>query len=159
MVNPATTKRNKENRDNSPSKNDPKMRLIIADSVSRGFYYEYTRQSLEFQRLKTMMSDREFWVTNSVRLQNRIVRWLDIRFPEYPSVFKDWTCKRSLATLKTFPCPEILRSIQYRMSLMHGESICSALGVLRGSRRRRNSSHKRNGVSENELLRKKRKQI
>lgn len=51
------------------------------------------------------MSDREFWVSNSIRLQNRIVRWLDIRFPEYPSVFKDWTCKRSLATLKAFPCP------------------------------------------------------
>ncbi|ACT03204.1 IS110 family transposase [Paenibacillus sp. JDR-2] len=110
MVNPATTKRNKENRDNSPSKNDPKDALTIADSVSRGFYYEYTRQSLLFQRLKTIMSDREFWVTNSVRLQNRIVRWLDIRFPEYPSVFKDWTCKRSLATLKTFPCPQDLEN-------------------------------------------------
>ncbi|MFC0392098.1 transposase, partial [Paenibacillus mendelii] len=106
MVNPATTKRNKENRDNSPSKNDPKDALVIADSVSRGFYYEYTRQSLVFQRLKTIMSDREFWVTYCVRLQNRIVRWLDIRFPEYPSVFKDWTCKRSLATLKAFPCPQ-----------------------------------------------------
>ncbi|WP_435162984.1 IS110 family transposase [Paenibacillus glycanilyticus] len=110
MVNPATTKRNKENRDNSPSKNDPKDALVIADSVSRGFYYEYTRQSLMFQRLRTMMSDREFWVSNSIRLQNRIVRWLDIRFPEYPSVFKNWACKRSLATLKTFPCPQDLQT-------------------------------------------------
>ena len=45
MVNPATTKRNKENRDNCPSKNDPKDALVIADVVSRGFYYEYTRQA------------------------------------------------------------------------------------------------------------------
>ena len=37
MVNPATTKRNKENRDNSPSKSDPKDALVIADVVSRGF--------------------------------------------------------------------------------------------------------------------------
>ncbi|WP_364147804.1 IS110 family transposase [Paenibacillus sp. LPE1-1-1.1] len=110
MVNPATTKRNKENRDNSPSKNDPKDALVIADSVSLGFYYEYTRQSVVFQRLRTIMSDREFWVSNSVRLQNRIIRWLDIRFPEYPSVFKDWTCKRLLATLKTFPCPQDLET-------------------------------------------------
>ncbi|WP_246315792.1 keratin [Paenibacillus foliorum] len=51
------------------------------------------------------MSDREFWVTNSVRMQNRIIRWLDIRFPEYASVFKDWTCPRSIATLKAFPSP------------------------------------------------------
>nr|WP_307470913.1 hypothetical protein [Paenibacillus harenae] len=56
--------------------------------VSRGFYYEYSRQAIVFQRLKKIMSDREFWVTNSVRLQNRI-----IRFPEYFSVFEDWTCK------------------------------------------------------------------
>jgi transposase len=80
MVNPATTKRNKENRDNSPSKNDPKDALVIADVISRGYYYEYSRQAVVFQKLRTVMSDREFWVTNSVRLQNRIIRWLDIRF-------------------------------------------------------------------------------
>lgn len=111
MVNPATTKRNKENRDNSPSKSDPKDALVIADAVSRGFYYDYSRQDIVFQRLKTIMSDREFWVTNSVRLQNRIIRWLDIRFPEYFSVFKDWTCKRSLATLMEFPAPEDIESL------------------------------------------------
>jgi transposase len=109
LVNPATTKRNKENRDNSPSKSDPKDALVIADVVSRGYYYEYTRQATDFQRLRTIMNDREFWVTNSVRLQNRIVRWLDIRFPEYASVFKDWTCPRSIATLKEFPTPQELK--------------------------------------------------
>jgi transposase len=111
MVNPATTKRNKENRDNSPSKSDPKDALVIADVISRGYYYEYSRQAIVFQRLQTIMSDREYWVTNSVRLQNRIIRWLDIRFPEYFSVFKDWTCKRSLATLKEFPSPQDLESL------------------------------------------------
>jgi hypothetical protein len=40
LVNPATTKRNKENRDNSPSKSDPKDALVIAGIVSRGYYYE-----------------------------------------------------------------------------------------------------------------------
>ncbi len=110
LVNPATTKRNKENRDNSPSKSDPKDALVIADIVSRGYYYEHTRQAQEFQRLRTLMSDREFWVAYSVRLQNRIIRWLDIRFPEYTSVFKDWTCKRSMATLKELPLPQDLAS-------------------------------------------------
>lgn len=105
LVNPATTKRNKENRDNCPSKSDPKDALVIADVVSRGYYYEYIRQATHFQRLRTLMNDREFWVTNSVRMQNRIIRWLDIRFPEYASVFKDWTCPRSIATLKEFPSP------------------------------------------------------
>ncbi|WP_253187075.1 IS110 family transposase [Paenibacillus sp. GP183] len=40
LVNPATTKRNKENRDNSPSKSDPKDALVIADIVCRGYYYD-----------------------------------------------------------------------------------------------------------------------
>jgi transposase len=111
LVNPATTKRNKENRDNSPSKSDPKDALVIADVACRGYYYEYTRQASVFQRLRTIMSDREFLVTHSVRLQNRIIRWLDIRFPEYTSVFKDWTCRRSLATLKHFHSPLDLESL------------------------------------------------
>ncbi|MEF2247943.1 IS110 family transposase [Paenibacillus sp. IITD108] len=108
LVNPATTKRNKENRDNCQSKSDPKDALVIADVVSRGYYYEHTKQTHVFERLRTLMSDREFWVANSVRLQNRIIRWLDIRYPEYSSVFKDWTCKRSMATLKEFPTPQDL---------------------------------------------------
>jgi transposase len=111
LVNPATTKRNKENRDNSPSKSDPKDALVIADVVCRGYYYDYTRQESVFQSLRTVMSDREFWVTHSVRLQNRIIRWLDIRFPEYTSAFNDWTCPRSLATLKEFPSPLDLESL------------------------------------------------
>jgi transposase len=122
LVNPATTNRNKENRDNCPSKSDPKDALVIADIVRRGYYYDYTRQAGDFQRLRTMMSDQEFWVTNSVRLQNRIVRWLDIYFPEYASVFKDWTCPRSVATLKAFPSPTDL----------HGQSI---EGVISGWRK------------------------
>ncbi|WP_232057857.1 IS110 family transposase [Cohnella abietis] len=45
LVNPVTTHRNKENRDNSPSKNDPKDALVIADVVSRGYYTNYAPQS------------------------------------------------------------------------------------------------------------------
>jgi transposase len=41
LVNPATTKRNKENRDNTPSKSDPKDAAVIAELVGRGFYSPY----------------------------------------------------------------------------------------------------------------------
>jgi hypothetical protein len=37
MVNPAATKRNKENRDNSPSKSDPKDALVIERPPDVGF--------------------------------------------------------------------------------------------------------------------------
>jgi transposase len=109
LVNPVTTHRNKENRDNSPSKNDPKDALTIADVVCRGYYTEYSPQSATFERLKTIMNDREFWVKQSTSYGNRIVRWIDLYFPEFRRAFKDWTTLRSLASLHAFPLPEDLR--------------------------------------------------
>ncbi len=38
LVNPATTKRNKDNWGNSPAKNDPKNAAVIADLVGGGYY-------------------------------------------------------------------------------------------------------------------------
>jgi transposase len=109
LVNPVTTHRNKENRDNSPSKNDPKDALVIAEVVSRGYYTDYVPQQAVFDRLKAVMSDREFWVKMSTSLGNRIVRWIDLYFPEFRQVFPDWTVPRSLASLKAFPLPSDLR--------------------------------------------------
>jgi transposase len=109
LVNPMTTHRNKENRDNSPSKNDAKDALTIADIVCRGWYTEYSPQAVTFARLKTVMSDRESWVRWSISVGNRIVRWIDLYFPEFRRVFKEWTTLRSLASLHQFPLPEDLR--------------------------------------------------
>ncbi|MBU5445687.1 IS110 family transposase [Paenibacillus sp. MSJ-34] len=105
LVNPVVTHRNKENRDNTPSKNDAKDALTIADAVSRGFYTEFTPQAAQLEELKTLMSDREFWVKSAISLGNRIVRWIDMYFPEFQHVFKDWTAERSLASLRAFPLP------------------------------------------------------
>lgn len=105
LVNPVTTHRNKENRDNSPSKNDPKDALVIADVVTRGYYTEYTPHQPEFEHLKRIISEREFWVNYQSGLRNRIVRWLDMYFPEFTQVFKEWDGTRALATLRAFPLP------------------------------------------------------
>ncbi|MDQ0048181.1 hypothetical protein J2T18_002464 [Paenibacillus polymyxa] len=108
MVNPATTKRNKENRDNIPSKNDPKDALVIADSVSRGFYNEYTRQSQVFQRLRTIMRsvrivcpasveqvlyctltrDRWLLTTQLTRRNNQVQQLFSVTNPELKRAFK-----------------------------------------------------------------------
>ncbi len=111
LVNPVTTHRNKENRDNTPSKNDPKDALTIADTVSRGLYTEYAPQATTFERLKTVMSDREFWVKQHTSLQNRIIRWIDLYFPEFSLVFQDWTVPRALASLRAFPLPSDLKPL------------------------------------------------
>jgi len=39
-------------------------------------------------------------------IHNRVVRWLDIRFPEFTIVFKDWRRNAALITLRSFPTPE-----------------------------------------------------
>lgn len=111
LVNPLTTKRNKENRDNSQSKNDLKDALVIADAVSRGYYSSYTKSSPIYQRLRIVMKDREYWSNLKVSITNRIIRWLDIYFPEYFTVFKEWTYPRSIATLKEFPMPSNLSTM------------------------------------------------
>lgn len=105
LVNPVTTHRNKENRDNCPSKNDAKDALTIADVVSRGFYTDYAPQKVEFERLKTAMSNREYWVIQTGSLKNRIIRWIDLYFPEFHQVFPDWTVPRAIASLHAFPLP------------------------------------------------------
>jgi transposase len=111
LVNPVHTHRNKENRDNTPSKNDAKDALTIADLVNRGLYTEYHPQEEHFERLKTVMSDREYWVTQQTTLANRIIRWIDLYFPEFRQVFEEWNGVRALATLRAFPLPRDLRGL------------------------------------------------
>jgi len=112
LVNPVTTHRNKENRDNSPAKNDPKDALVIAELVSRGYYTDYSPHAFPYERLKTTMSHREYWAKLAVSLGNRIVRWIDLYFPEFRSVFREWSGLRALATLRALPLPSDLRGLQ-----------------------------------------------
>ena len=111
IVNPATTKRNKENRDNTPSKSDPKDALVIADVVSRGYYTPYQPGAAVFERLRVLVRNREHWVVEAGRVKNRITRWVDIRFPEYHRVFPNLFGPRSLATLRLFPVPADLTGL------------------------------------------------
>ncbi|MBP1971825.1 transposase [Cohnella thailandensis] len=105
LVNPLTVKRNKENYDNSQSKNDPKDAWVIADTVSRGFYSAYSPQAPYYKRLRVIVNQREYWADARANVSNRLVRWIDIYFPEFRSVFKYWDQPRSLATLKSFALP------------------------------------------------------
>jgi transposase len=130
LVNPMTTKRNKENRDNSPSKNDPKDALVIADAVSRGFYTPFSPMEEAFRRLRVIVTNREHWVVKSGRIKNRIHRWLDIRFPEYTQAFDDIFSDRSLATLRRFPAPsDLLQLTPEQMVQIWGEYMTRPGGV------------------------------
>jgi transposase len=111
-VNPHLVKRNKENRDNTQSKSDKKDALVIADMVKNG-YYSFVRPSSEsFEKLRVLISNRDVIVKRLVSSTNQIHRWVDIVFPELRQVFKDVTCKGAIATLRLFPTPIEIASLE-----------------------------------------------
>jgi transposase len=142
LVNPHLVKKNKENRDNTPSKSDKKDALVIADMVKNG-YYSFTRSTPEaFEELRVLVSNRDFVVKRIVSVKNQIHRWVDVVFPELRQVFKKLMCAGSLATLRLFPTPEELSKLQPKeliqgwKSLMKrhcGERKARALISLAGS--------------------------
>lgn len=111
-VNPYHVKRNKENRDNTQSKSDKKDALVIADMVKNGYYSFIHPTSGAFEELRVLMSNRDFIVKRLVSSINQIKRWVDIVFPELRKVFKDVKGKGAIATLRLFPTPAELRSLE-----------------------------------------------
>ncbi|PWV87364.1 transposase IS116/IS110/IS902 family protein, partial [Paenibacillus cellulosilyticus] len=105
LVNPFQVKRNKENRDNSPTKNDIKDALVIADMVKNGYYSEVYFASEQFRALRVLVTSRESLVKQVAGVINKIHRWTDMYFPEFHHVFKDPKSKTALATLVEFPHP------------------------------------------------------
>ncbi|MEA3576907.1 IS110 family RNA-guided transposase, partial [Peribacillus frigoritolerans] len=111
-VNPHHVKRNKENRDNTQSKSDKKDALVIADMVKNGYYAFVRSTSESFEKLRVLMANRDVIVKRLVSSINQINRWVDLVFPELRQVFKDVSCKGAIATLRLFPTPAELCSLQ-----------------------------------------------
>jgi transposase len=111
-VNPYHVKRNKENRDNTQSKSDKKDALVIADMVKNGYYSIVRPTSESFEKLRVLMSNRDVIVKRLVSSINQLNRWVDVVFPELRQVFKDVKGKGAIATLRLFPTPMELRSMQ-----------------------------------------------
>ncbi|MFC3253726.1 IS110 family transposase [Paenibacillus sepulcri] len=112
LVNPHLVKKNKENRDNTPSKSDKKDALVIADMVKNG-YYSFTRTTpAAFEERRVFLSNRDFVVKRLVSAKNQIHRWVDVVFPELRQVFTNIMCTGSLATLRLFPTPDDMCTLQ-----------------------------------------------
>lgn len=92
LVNPHLVKKNKENRDNTPSKSDKKDALVIADMVKNGYYSSIRSTPEAFEELRVLMSNRDSVVKRLVSTVNQLNRWVDIVFPELRQVFQDITC-------------------------------------------------------------------
>ena len=111
QVNPYHVKRAKELDDNSPSKSDCKDPKTIAMLVKDGRYQiPYMPQGL-FAELRKANNLREEWLVKSWTVKNKVQRWIDTYFPEFPDVFNSWEGKAALLTLSEMPLPGMITKL------------------------------------------------
>lgn len=106
MVNPYHVKKTKELDDNNPSKHDRKDPKTIAMLVKDGRYLIPYMPEGVYRELRNLMELRRQCVVQLISIKNRVKRWLAIYFPEFSTVFKKWTGKAAMLTLKEFPTPQ-----------------------------------------------------
>jgi len=106
MVNPFHVKRTKELDDNSPSKNDRKDPKTIAMLVKDGRYREVYIPEDVYQELREAVTERERLVQRMNTISNQVTRWLDIHFPEFNTIFKDWRGQAAIQVLRNYPTPD-----------------------------------------------------
>src|SRR5699024_6947035 len=106
----------KELDDNSPTKNDTKDARVIAQLIKDGRYsvpnlldgiYADFREAIKLRDQLT----KQLTIIDG-RVQNNLQRY----FPEFQDVFKDWSGKAALCTLRTFPFPSDIREMTDRKS-------------------------------------------
>lgn len=108
MVNPMHVNRSKELDDNLQTKNDQKDALVIARLMRDGrFSYPRILDGLEAE-LRNGATLRSKIQEDLNSLQNRLIRWLDRFFPEFPNVFKSFG-KMAYAALEMTPLPSDIK--------------------------------------------------
>ena len=134
-VNPFHVKRSKELDDNSPTKNDRKDPKTIAKLVIDGrFSVPYIPVGI-YSDLRIVMNVRDTISNSLIRIKNRVIRWLDMYFPEFFDVFGDWEGKAALITLKEFPTPDKIIAISIdNIVATWRKEISRAAGIKRGTR-------------------------
>lgn len=73
--------------------------------VKDGRYVEPNIPEGIYSELIIAVDIRESIIKDSNKTKNRVVRWLDIYFPEFNKVFANWEGKVTLIILKEFPMP------------------------------------------------------
>lgn len=108
IVNPFHVKCTRELDDNSPAKNDHKDPKTISMLVKDGRYRDVYIPNDLYQELREAVVERERLNEQLTAIQNQIIRWIDIRFPEFNEVFIAWIGKSAMMTLKSFPTPTMV---------------------------------------------------
>lgn len=88
LVNPHLVKKNKENRDNTPSKSDRKDALVIADMVKNGYYSPVRFNPEVYEELRILMANRDTVAKRLNSAVNQIHRWVDMCLSVWPKAAK-----------------------------------------------------------------------
>jgi transposase len=78
LVNPHLVKKNKENRDNTPSKSDRKDALVIADMVKNDYYSPVRFNPEAYEELRILMANRDTVTKRLNSAVNQIHRWIEL---------------------------------------------------------------------------------
>lgn len=106
LINPFHTSRYKEIFDNTPQKDDVKDSRIIAQLLRQGNTLHENLPKGPYAELRELTHQREDLLEEKSRLRNRLDKWLDRHFPEYPKLFSDLFGKTCLGVLKEYMGPE-----------------------------------------------------
>ena len=138
-VNPHHVEKSKELDDNNPTKCDKKDALVIAQLVKDGRYSTPNLPEKEYAELRVAINHRERLMKDLNGIKNRIIRWLDIYFPEFNDVFKDWEGKAALSTLKNLPLPEKINKEEVKeiVNIWREDGIKRGVGKKRAKKLKR----------------------
>ena len=100
-MNPQFVKKNKDNRDNTPSKSDRKDALVLADMFKNGYYSPVRVNPEAYYEMRILMANRDTVAKRLNSAVNQIHCWLDILFPELRHVFKTLDCLENSLTGQT----------------------------------------------------------
>lgn len=127
LINPFHTSRYKEIFDNTPQKDDVKDSRIIAQLLSQGNTLHENLPKGPYAELRELTNQREDLLEEKSRLRNKLDKWLDRHFPEYPKLFSDLFGKTCLGVLKEYLGPEKIseasldKLTEKVISLSHGK--------------------------------------
>ena len=111
IVNPFHVKCSRELDDNSQTKTDRKDPETIAKLVKDGRYREVYIPQDVYMELREAVSGHEAIRNQQGALSNQIIRWLDIRFPEFSEVFASWRGIAATEVLKHCPTPSMILAL------------------------------------------------
>src|SRR5690625_1135097 len=130
LVNPMHVKKSKKLDDNSPTKNDTKDARVIAQLIKDGRYSVPNLLDGIYADLREAIKLRDQLTKQLTIIDGRVQNNLQRYFPEFQDVFKDWTGKAALCTLRTFPFPSDIREMtpeevltQWKMAIKGGVGI------------------------------------